>query len=231
MMTQKLGVGFKFKKKACFVYGSLNHLIKDGNFYESKMVGKSVFNNEGKATGQREVRPVWNNAHRVNHQNFSNNLAHPHPRRNFVPSVVMTNSGKVHVHTTKQSFPRVAISTSTARYVNIAASRPIVNGAKPRSNIFHKSYSPVKMTFHQRTAPKNSDLKEKVNTAKVNNVTTAGTKAVVSAIQGHKANAVKASADPQGRLKHMTGNKAYLSKYQEIDGGVVAFGGNPKGGT
>ncbi|GKG52795.1 hypothetical protein Tco_0549907, partial [Tanacetum coccineum] len=32
---------------------------------------------------------------------------------------------------------------------------------------------------------------EKVNTAKVNNVTTAGTKAVVSAVQGHKANAVK----------------------------------------
>ncbi|GKA68793.1 hypothetical protein Tco_0768710, partial [Tanacetum coccineum] len=62
MMTQKLGDGFKFKKKACFVCGSLNHLIKDCNFYENKMVGKSVLNNEGKATGQREVRLVWNNA-------------------------------------------------------------------------------------------------------------------------------------------------------------------------
>ncbi|GKB30107.1 ribonuclease H-like domain-containing protein [Tanacetum coccineum] len=62
MMTQKLGDGFEFKKKACFVCGSLNHLFKDCNFYESKMVGKSVFNNEGTATGQREVRPVWNNA-------------------------------------------------------------------------------------------------------------------------------------------------------------------------
>ncbi|GJZ47526.1 hypothetical protein Tco_0601358 [Tanacetum coccineum] len=57
-MTQKLGDGYECKKKACFVCGSLNHLIKDCNFYENKMIGKSVLNNEGKATGQREVRPV-----------------------------------------------------------------------------------------------------------------------------------------------------------------------------
>ncbi|GKF12624.1 ribonuclease H-like domain-containing protein [Tanacetum coccineum] len=28
----------------------------------------------------------------------------------------------------------------------------------------------------------------------------------------------------------MTGNKSYLSDYKEIDGGFVAFGGDPKGG-
>ncbi|GJY73464.1 hypothetical protein Tco_0477895 [Tanacetum coccineum] len=27
----------------------------------------------------------------------------------------------------------------------------------------------------------------------------------------------------------MTGNKSYLSDYEEIDGGFVAFGGDPKG--
>ncbi|GKB79876.1 hypothetical protein Tco_0946771, partial [Tanacetum coccineum] len=256
MMTQKLRDDFEFKKKACFVCGSLNHLIKDYNFYESKMVGKFVFNNKGKATGQREVRPVWNNAQRVNHQNFSNNLTHPHPRRNFVPSAVMTNSGKVPVNTAKQSFPRAAISTSTARYVNTAASRPTVNGAKPSSNVFHKSHSPVKRTFNQITAPKNSNLKEKVNIAKVNNATTVEPKAVVSVVQGHKAHAVKASASwiwrpkqnllDHGNLQHalkdqgivdsgcsthMTGSKAYLSDYQEINGGFVAFRGSPKGGS
>ncbi|GJW57782.1 hypothetical protein Tco_0104513 [Tanacetum coccineum] len=57
--------GFEFNKKACFVCGSLNHLIKDCNFYENKMVGKSVLNNMGRVTGQREIRPVWNNAQRV----------------------------------------------------------------------------------------------------------------------------------------------------------------------
>ncbi|GJU97582.1 ribonuclease H-like domain-containing protein [Tanacetum coccineum] len=33
-----------------------------------------------------------------------------------------------------------------------------------------------------------------------------------------------------GRSRHMTGNKPYLSDYEEIDGGFVAFGGDPKGG-
>nr|GEW19891.1 hypothetical protein [Tanacetum cinerariifolium] len=193
---------------------------KDYNFYENKMVKKYVLNNEGKATGQREVRPVWNNAKRVNHQKFYNNLTHPHPRRNFVPRAVITNTGKVPVNTAKQSSPRAATSTNTARYVNTAATRPTVNGAKPSSNIFHKSHSPVRRTFNQRTSPKNSVLKEKINTAKVNNVTTAETKAVVSAVQGNRENVVK----------HMMGNMSFLTDYQEIDGGFVAFGESPKGG-
>ncbi|GJZ83618.1 putative ribonuclease H-like domain-containing protein [Tanacetum coccineum] len=128
----------------------------------------------------------------------------------------------------------------------------------------------VKRTIYQRTTPKNSDFKEKVNTAKVNNVTTAGTKAVVSVVQGHEENAVKSSAcwiwrptgkvidhiskdsgsympkrfdygNPQyalqdqgifdsGCSRHMTGNKSYLTDYQDIDGGFVAFAGSPKGG-
>ncbi|GJY86963.1 putative ribonuclease H-like domain-containing protein [Tanacetum coccineum] len=33
-----------------------------------------------------------------------------------------------------------------------------------------------------------------------------------------------------GCSKHMTGNKSYLSDYEEIDGGFVAFIGDPKGG-
>ncbi|GJX57939.1 ribonuclease H-like domain-containing protein [Tanacetum coccineum] len=33
-----------------------------------------------------------------------------------------------------------------------------------------------------------------------------------------------------GCLRHMTGNMSYLIDYEELDGGYVAFGGNPKGG-
>ncbi|GKF80941.1 hypothetical protein Tco_0239543 [Tanacetum coccineum] len=143
------------------------------------MVGKSLLNNMRMITGQREVRPVWNNAQRVNHQN---KLTHPHPKRNFVPTAVLTKSGNVPVNTAKQNSPRASVSNSTARYINSAASRPTLNGAKLSSNIFHKSHSSVKRNFYQRTAPKNSDFKETVNTAKVNNVTTTGTKAVVSVV-------------------------------------------------
>ncbi|GJY13779.1 hypothetical protein Tco_0383088 [Tanacetum coccineum] len=68
-MTQKLGLGFGFTKKACFVCGNYNHLIKDCNFHETRMAKKSDLKNMGKNSGQREIRPVWNNTQIINHQN------------------------------------------------------------------------------------------------------------------------------------------------------------------
>nr|GEZ25615.1 hypothetical protein [Tanacetum cinerariifolium] len=43
--------------------------------------------------------------------------------------------------------------------------------------------------------------------------------------------AVSKSKSPLRRCsRHMTGNMSYLSDFKELDGGYVAFGGNPKGG-
>nr|GEX13387.1 ribonuclease H-like domain-containing protein [Tanacetum cinerariifolium] len=96
-------------------------------FYDNKMVEKSMVNNKGKGTGQREVRPAWNKARRVNHQNFSK-MTHPYPKRNFVPTVVATNSGQVLVNAAKQN---LAASTSTARQkgknVTTAGLKAVVN--------------------------------------------------------------------------------------------------------
>ncbi|GJT88949.1 hypothetical protein Tco_1070666 [Tanacetum coccineum] len=82
-MTQKLGLGFGFTKKACFVCGSHNHLIKDCDFHEKRMSKKSILNDKGKGTGHKEVRPIWNNTQRINHQN------------KFVPTAVLTRSGRI----------------------------------------------------------------------------------------------------------------------------------------
>ncbi|GJT53273.1 ribonuclease H-like domain-containing protein [Tanacetum coccineum] len=185
---------FKHNKPS---YAKINFVKSDENTRKSVIEqhtnrqAENLRKSQRKVTGQRKVRPVWNNAQRVNHQN---KLTHPHPKRYFVPTAVLTKYGNIPVNTAKQSSSRVAISNSTTRYVNIAASRPTVNGATPSSNVFHKSHSSVKRTIYQITAPKNSNFKEKVNTAKVNNVTTAGIKAVVSAVQGHEENDVKSSA-------------------------------------
>ncbi|GJS60692.1 hypothetical protein Tco_0655476 [Tanacetum coccineum] len=172
--TQKLGVGFQFTKKACFVCGSFNHLIKDCDFHDKKMVQKPVMNNVKKGTGQREVRPVWNNAMRINHQNFSNS------RRNFVPTAVLTKSGIVPV--------------SAARPINTAAPKSFVNVAKTRPNAFQKSHSPSRRPFYQQTTLKNRNLRDKVNTAKVNSVNTAKGNKVTSVVGEQGINAVKSSA-------------------------------------
>ncbi|GJR02472.1 putative ribonuclease H-like domain-containing protein [Tanacetum coccineum] len=48
--TQKLGVGFQFTKKAYFVCGSFNHLIKDCDFHDKRMAQKPVMNKVKKGT-------------------------------------------------------------------------------------------------------------------------------------------------------------------------------------
>ncbi|GJR34612.1 ribonuclease H-like domain-containing protein [Tanacetum coccineum] len=109
---------------------------------------KPVLNNKGRVTGQKEIRPVWNNAQRVNHQN---KLTHPHPKRNFVPTTVVTNSGQVPVNAVKQSSPRAATSISTARPVNTAAPKPKVNDALPTTYSYFQAHSPVKKPINKRT--------------------------------------------------------------------------------
>ncbi|GKE79033.1 hypothetical protein Tco_1545153, partial [Tanacetum coccineum] len=133
------------------------------------MVEKSVLNNKGRVTSQREIRQIWNNAQRVNHKN---KFTHPHPKRNFVPTTVVTKLGQVPVNTAKQSSSRAAASISTTRPVNTAA-------PKPKGN--------PQYTLHDQR--------------------------IFSS----------------GCSRHMTGNKSFLTNYQEINGGFVAFVGSPKG--
>ncbi|GJX58951.1 putative ribonuclease H-like domain-containing protein [Tanacetum coccineum] len=194
----------------------------------------NVLNNKGKVTGQREIRSVWNNAQRVNHQN---KLTHPHPKRNFVPTTVATKSGQVPVNAAKQSSPRAAASISTARPINTAAPKSKVNDALPITYSYFKAYSPIRRDFNQKSVAKTNNFNEKVNTARVNNVTTARPKAVVSAAVGNGKNVGNPQYTLQdqgifdnGCSRHMTGNKSFLTYYQEIDGGFVAFTGSAKGG-
>ncbi|GJY91095.1 putative ribonuclease H-like domain-containing protein [Tanacetum coccineum] len=181
-------------------------------------------------------------------------MTHPHPKGNFVPKAVLMKSGIKTLNTVGQNFSKVAVSVNTARPINTAYPRPTVNSARTTSNTFNRAHSHIRRPFNTSTTNKNSNLNEKVNTVK-GNVTTAGPKAIVSDKKGNEANAVKASAcwvwrskkkvldhgNPQlelqekgvinsGCSRHMTGNKSYLSYYEEIDGGFVAFGGDPKGG-
>ncbi|GJU73679.1 hypothetical protein Tco_1265084 [Tanacetum coccineum] len=128
---------------------------------------------------------------RVNHQN---KLTHPHPKRNFVPTAVATKSGLVPVNAAKQSSPRAAASISTAGHVNTAALKQKVNVASPIKYSYFKAHSPFRRPFNQKLAAKTNNFYEKVYTAKVNNVTTAGTEVVVSTAEGKRENAIKSSA-------------------------------------
>ncbi|GJR69617.1 putative ribonuclease H-like domain-containing protein [Tanacetum coccineum] len=99
--------------------------------------------------------------------------------------------------------------------------------------------------FNKITAANNSNFTKKVNIVKGTRVNTARPKSVLSAVKGNKRKAIKASScwvrrpkhkgNPRQDLKdkgvidsrcsrYMTGNKSYLTDYEEIDEGFIAFG-------
>ncbi|GJZ46174.1 hypothetical protein Tco_0593770 [Tanacetum coccineum] len=159
----------------------------------------------------------------------------------MVPRTVLTSSGLILVN--------------TARLVNSVQPRTAVNNAGSMKNVINNAYSTARRPFNKITTDNNSNFTKKVNTIKGIRVNTGRPKAVISAVKGNKRNVVKALAcwvwrpkhkvldngNPQQDLKnkgvinsgcsrHMTRNKSYLTDYEEIDGGFVAFGGNSKGG-
>ncbi|GKD97897.1 hypothetical protein Tco_1381794 [Tanacetum coccineum] len=193
-------------------------------------------------------------------------MTHPSPKRNMVPNAVLMRSGLV--------------SLTNARPVNFDQPRTTVNSARPMINIFNKAHSTVRRRINNKTATKNSNFNQRVNTVKDKNintarpeavVNTARPKAVLNVVKENQVNAIKASGcwiwkpktkiqvsdglGPQKKLifltnvhgnpqidlqdqgvidsacsRHMTGNMSYLTDYEKINGGYVAFGGNPKGG-
>ncbi|GJX23213.1 ribonuclease H-like domain-containing protein [Tanacetum coccineum] len=170
LMSKKLGLGYGFTKKACFVCGSFSHLIRDCDFHEKRMAKQAELNKRMcKGTGQREKRPVWNNVQRVNHQN------------QFVPTAVLTRTGRIQVNTAR---------TSGINNVNT-----------------------VRHNFNSQAVPTNA-------TRKVHTV-----KPIVNNDYPQRALENKGIVD-SGCSRHMTRNKAYLTEYQDYNGGPVAFGGS-----
>ncbi|GJX93885.1 ribonuclease H-like domain-containing protein [Tanacetum coccineum] len=171
--VDKKGLGYGFTAKACFVCGSLNHLIRDCDFHENGMAKQAQLNNRlNRNSSQREIRPIWNNVQRVNNQN------------QFVPTAVLTKTGKIpvntarasgtkNVSTVRHSFNRQAVLTSAAMKVNTV--KPIVNRVRPPI-VFHKTHSPFSRPFNKTIALRTKFSKQKVNTAKVNAVSVVGGK-------------------------------------------------------
>ncbi|GJT39128.1 putative ribonuclease H-like domain-containing protein [Tanacetum coccineum] len=202
---------------------------------------------------QRVVKPVWNNANRVNYENFAKK-SHPYAKNNMVPRAVLMKSELVSINTARQNISKTEVLVNTARQVNTAHTKTTVNAARSMLHLSKIAHSTIKRPIHKNTAFKNSNFNQRVNTVRDKNINTARPKTVVNVVQGNNVNAVKASAcwvwkpktkvldhgNPQmdlqekgvidsGCSRHIIGNMFYLTDYEEIDGGYVAFGGNTKG--
>ncbi|GJR27958.1 putative ribonuclease H-like domain-containing protein [Tanacetum coccineum] len=220
-------------------------LIKDCDFYDKKSLEPKLKNMVN--TGQMVVKPVWNNAKRVNHQKISNKLNYPQARRTFVPSRVLTRTGLV--IPVRPNGKRAVHTVSTARPISTArqfapkiaqTGKPLIRPFTKRMDLVRQepSYSPIRRSYYTKPDFRPKNLKQDVKTSGIRNMTTARTRAVVNTGKGKMENDIKKSRDifkimqvvDSGCSSHMTGNKAYLSDYEDYNGGFVAFGSDPKGG-
>ncbi|GJT60534.1 putative ribonuclease H-like domain-containing protein [Tanacetum coccineum] len=184
-------------------------IIKDWNSDDESEIDYTVRPSTEKIKSIKTVRetvvkPVWNNSRRVNHNNFSNKMTHPHPKRSFVPQAVLTRTGKVNT---------VGASINTVnRPINTAASTPLNN--------INVNTARVKNT----TARDRAVVSE--NKGKRDNAVKALACWVWKAKNSSASTTYKKCSyiDARGRSKHMTGNKCYLDEYEDYDGGFVSFG-------
>nr|GEZ04018.1 ribonuclease H-like domain-containing protein [Tanacetum cinerariifolium] len=91
-----------------------------------------------------------------------------------------------------------------------------------------KAHSLIRRPINHIPSPKNSNFHQNITTVKARQVN------AVQGVKGNWGNPQQALKDKSvidsGCSRHMTGNTSYLSNFEEINGGYIAFSGNPKGG-
>nr|GEV00681.1 hypothetical protein [Tanacetum cinerariifolium] len=195
-MTQKLRLGFGFIKKACFVCGSLSHLIKDYTFHEDRMAKKSVLpTNVGKGT------VVFTKSGRI-------------PVSAAKPKAATLTSAAKPVNTVG---PRQSVNFSRTTSTFHKSHSPIRRS-------FYKATAHSKRNSTEKVNTAGSKAVSDVKENGVTDVKTSAS--CVWGPKDHPQQALKNKRIvDKGCSRHMTGNKAYLADYQEIhDGGFVAFG-------
>nr|GEV57216.1 putative ribonuclease H-like domain-containing protein [Tanacetum cinerariifolium] len=148
-----------------------------------------------------------NYANKGNHKQYAL-LTHKKPQKHMVPTAVLTQSKPVF---------NTAVRPVSAAVPKIMVTRPRL--AHPTVT---KSKSPIRWHITCSQSSKTSNSPPRV---------TAVQAPVVSVAQGNPQYALKGKGViSSGCSRHKTGNMSYLSDFEELNSGYVAFGDNPKGG-
>nr|GFA52961.1 ribonuclease H-like domain-containing protein [Tanacetum cinerariifolium] len=109
------------------------------------------------------------------------------------------------------------VPLTAARQVTTVVPHNNVIRPRPAKTIGTKPHSPPRRTINHRPSPQASNFHQRVTTT--------------NAPQGNPQHAFKdKEVIDSGCSRYMIGNMSYLADFKEINGGYVAFGGNPKGG-
>nr|GFC37570.1 ribonuclease H-like domain-containing protein [Tanacetum cinerariifolium] len=168
------------------------------------------------------IRDCDFHARKLAHRTYASRDIH----KQFAP----VNHSKFSLRKVTTAAPPQSQSVLTASYRTVSAVKPIFSMTRPTlaSRAISKSKSLLRRHLPRQPSsnPKNSP--PRVTAAKASAVSAAKDK------KGLWGNPQRALRDKgvidSGCSRHMTGNMSYLSDFEELNGGYVAFGGNPKGG-
>nr|GEV15343.1 putative ribonuclease H-like domain-containing protein [Tanacetum cinerariifolium] len=200
--------------------------------YETKappIVPSFVQSFEQVKSPRHSVQPVETSIHSATHKPASLESASSGKRRNrkacFVCKSVNHLIKDYDYHAKKWLNPHQGPMHTRSKPVSITAVRPVsavvpkIKVTRPRlaHPIVTKSKSPIKRHITRSPSPKTSTSPPRVT-------------AVKSPV-GNPQHILKDNGViDSGCSRHMTRNMSYLSNFEELNGGYVAFGGNPKGG-
>nr|GEU87495.1 putative ribonuclease H-like domain-containing protein [Tanacetum cinerariifolium] len=109
------------------------------------------------------------------------------------------------------------VSITTVRPVGVAVHKIKMTQPRHANLNFTKSKSPIRRYLTRKPSPKSSNSPPRVT--------------AVKAPVGNPQHVLKdKGVIDSGCSRYMTRNMSYLSDFEELNGGYVAFGGNPKGG-
>nr|GEY05621.1 putative reverse transcriptase, RNA-dependent DNA polymerase [Tanacetum cinerariifolium] len=149
---------------------------------------------------------VRNHAHRGNHKQYAQ-MTFSNPQRHVVPAAVLTQSKFVPIN---------VVPINVVRPVSTAVPKLKVTRPRQHKPIVTKPNSPTRRHITCSPSPKISNSPPRVT--------------VVQAPVGNPQHALKDKGVIDGGCsRRMTGNMSYLSDFEELNGGYVAFGGNPQG--
>nr|GEX26392.1 putative ribonuclease H-like domain-containing protein [Tanacetum cinerariifolium] len=150
---------------------------------------------------KKMAQPIKRN-YRGHHKHYAP-LTHSKPQKHMVPTAVLTQSKPV---------SNTVVRPVSAALPNIPVIRP-----RHAHQVVTKFKSPIRRYITRSPYSRTSHSPPRV-----------------TAVQAPVGNLQQALKDKgiidSGYSRHMTGNMSYLSGFEELNGGYVTFGGNPKGG-
>ncbi|GJT79937.1 putative ribonuclease H-like domain-containing protein [Tanacetum coccineum] len=170
-----------------------------------------------------------NTVRQVNAAHSKTTVNAARPKSHFSKIAHLIIKRHIHKNTTfKNSNFNQRVNTVKDKNVNTVRPKAVVNAARPKAVVnvvLGNNINVVKTSAYWVLKPKTKVLD---HVSKHNSASITLKKFDYVDAQG-RSKSDKGVID-SGCSRHMTGNMSYLTDYEEIDGGYVAFRGNPKGG-